>query len=181
MESERLDRLADRSLSYREVGATGVALPDGYRHFARDEMVGTGPDAFRAAAECLMTWGMHLGAGVRIEASAPRAVTGVNVLVGIGPTWLPIEAPCRVLHTIEQTDRVGFTYGTLEGHPVCGEESFSVLSGDDGAVRFVLIGFSRPDALIAKIGGPFGGVVQAKITDRYVAAIRAAVEAGTTI
>lgn len=180
MDSERLAPLADRSLSYREVGATGVELPQGYRHLARNEAVGTGRRAFQAAAECLMTWGMHRGAGMRLEASAPRAATGVNVLVGLGPSWLPIDAPCRVLHTIEQPDRVGFTYGTLEGHPVSGEESFSVLSDDDGAVRFVLIAFSRPDALVAKIGGPFGGVVQSKIADRYVGAIRSAVAADGT-
>jgi uncharacterized protein (UPF0548 family) len=177
MASDRLDSLADRALSYREVGATGVALPDGYRHLGRDEIIGAGQQQFAAAAECLMTWGMHRGAGLRVEASTPRATVGTNVLLGLGPTWSPVDAPCRVLHIVEQPDRIGFTYGTLDGHPVSGEESFSVLlDGDD--VRFVVIAFSRPASLLARLSGPLGGLAQAKLVDRYVGAVRAAAQAG---
>jgi len=173
MEQDRVERLQDLRLSYTEVGATGTALPDGYGHIGRNAVIGHGLDAFRAAGECLMTWEMHRRAGLQVTASSPRAATGTNVLVKLGPSWLPIEAPCRVLHTVEQHDRVGFTYGTLEGHPERGEESFSVLLDDD-TVRFVIIAFSRPASLASRLAGPLGRFAQGKILDRYQAAVSAA-------
>ncbi len=172
--------LADRSFSYREIGATGVELPDGYAHAGRNEVVGTGRAAFDAAAGCLMTWGMHRGAGLRISTSSPTVATGVNVLISFGPSWLPLDAPCRVVHTVEQPDRVGFTYGTLTGHPVSGEESFNVLLGEDDRVRFVLIAFSRPATWLTRLGGPLGRVARDRIIDRYTDAVRAAAEVAST-
>lgn len=173
VDSDRLARLTDLGLSYPEIGATGTSLPDGYTHIGRNTVIGEGLGAFRAAGECLMTWGMHRAAGLHVEATAPRASPGVNVLVRLGPTFLPIDAPCRVLHTVDQPDRIGFTYGTLDGHPERGEESFSILlDGDD--VRFVVIAFSRPATLVSRLAGPLGRVAQGKILDRYRDAVRAA-------
>jgi uncharacterized protein (UPF0548 family) len=174
MENDRLERLQDLPLSYPDVGATGTALPDGYGHIGRNTVIGTGLESFRAAGECLMTWEMHRRAGLHVDATAPRASRGVNVLVKVGPSWLPIDAPCRVLHTVEEHDRIGFTYGTLEGHPEEGEESFSVLLDDDGTVRFVVIAFSRPATLVTRLAGPLGRFAQGKILDRYLDAVRAA-------
>jgi uncharacterized protein (UPF0548 family) len=176
MEPDRLERLQDLPLSYSEVGATGTALPDGYGHIGRNIVIGDGLGAFRAAGECLMTWEMHRRAGLRVTASSPRAATGTNVLVRIGPSWLPLDAPCRVLHTVEQPDRIGFTYGTLEGHPEQGEESFSVLLDGD-VVRFVIIAFSRPASLATRLAGPIGRFAQGKILDRYQDAVRGAAAA----
>lgn len=166
-------RLDDLALSYDEVGATGVSLPSGYSHLGRNTVIGSGLAAFRAAGECLMTWEMHRMAGLQVEASAPRAAPGVNVLMRVGPSFLPVVAPCRVLHTVEQPDRIGFTYGTLDGHPEQGEESFSILlDGDD--VRFVVIAFSKPASLARRVVGPFGRFAQRRILDRYGDAVRAA-------
>lgn len=173
METDRLERLQDLPLSYTEVGATGTALPDGYGHIGRNIVIGEGLAAFRSAGECLMTWEMHRRAGLQVQATSPRAATGTNVLVRLGPSWVPLDAPCRVLHTVEQHDRIGFTYGTLEGHPERGEESFSVLIDDD-IVRFVIIAFSRPASLATRLAGPIGRFAQGRILDRYQDAVRAA-------
>jgi uncharacterized protein (UPF0548 family) len=167
--------LADLALTYREVGATGVALPDGYDHLARDVEIGRGEPAFRAAGEALMTWGMQRGAGLRVTASAPRAAVGVNVVVSARIGLVRVDAPCRVVHVVEQADRLGFTYGTLRGHPVSGEESFSVLLDDD-RVRFVLIAFSKPANLLTRLAGPLGRTAQAMTADRYARALRRAAE-----
>ncbi|HEY3484821.1 MAG TPA: DUF1990 domain-containing protein [Ilumatobacteraceae bacterium] len=170
---QRLDGVADLALSYREVGATGTALPKGYRHLGRDVIIGRGAEAFARAGEQLMTWGAQRGAGLTIVASADRVATGVDVIVGFGPRWMGMHGPCRVVHTVEQPDRVGFAYGTLHGHPVSGEESFNVLLDDEGRVRFVLIAFSRPATPLAKIAGPFGAMAQRSIADRYADALAA--------
>jgi uncharacterized protein (UPF0548 family) len=173
--TESLSRLDDLALSYPEVGATGHALPADARHLVRDVEIGNGEQAFRRAAEALMTWRMHTGAGARVQATAERAAVGVNLLVCLGPSWAQLEAPCRVLHVIEQPDRIGFTYGTLTGHPVSGEESFSVLAQGD-VVRFVLIGFARPSRSLAgtalRLSGPIGRSVTDAMLDRYARALR---------
>lgn len=172
-----LAHLADLSLNYSEVGATGHSLPTDARHLARRVTIGRGPDVFARAADALMTWRMHTGAGLSVRATAARAAVGVNVLIGVGPAWAQLRVPCRVLHVIDQPDRVGFTYGTLHGHPVAGEESFSVLLADD-QVSFVVIGFTRPTrsatGLALRASGPIGRAVNDRILDRYGTALQRA-------
>ena len=170
--TDRVARLADLPLTYRQVGATGHALPEGWAHLARNVEIGHGRDAFERAGDGLMTWEVHRRAGNRVHASAERAAVGVNVAVVARFGLVDIEAPCRVVHVVEQPDRLGFTYGTLRGHPVSGEESFSILLDDDGTVRFVLISFSKPATWWAKLGGPIGRMAQAQAADRYAAEAR---------
>ncbi len=172
-----LSRLDDLSLNYPEVGATGHALPNDARHLARRVEIGRGAAVFARAGEALMGWKMHTGAGMAVRATDERAGVGVNLVISLGPSWARLHAPCRVLHVIEQPDRIGFTYGTLHGHPVAGEESFSVLFDGD-IVTFVLIGFTRParslTGLGVKISGPLGRALNDRILDRYANALRRA-------
>ncbi|WP_223874608.1 DUF1990 domain-containing protein [Salinispora fenicalii] len=66
----------------------------------------------------------------------------------------------------------GFAYGTLSGHPECGEEAFLVRRGAGGQVYFEVRAFSRPDSLPARMAGPVGRLVQDLITRRYLGAMR---------
>ncbi len=77
---------------------------------------------------------------------------------------------------MDETDRQGFAYGTLPGHPETGEERFLVARMPDDGVHFSIDAFSRPATLLARIGGPLSTHVQQLITDRYVAALRTVVE-----
>ncbi|MEU2870285.1 DUF1990 family protein [Streptomyces olivoreticuli] len=64
-----------------EAGATGRAgaLPEGYGRLRVPTRIGRGRDAFEAAADALLSWGMHRAMpGVRITA-APPAAPGVTV------------------------------------------------------------------------------------------------------
>ena len=81
----RLSELATMSLTYRAVGATAGALPDGYHHVRKSAVIGCGRPRFDDAAEKVMRWGMLRGAGVRVEASTEVAAVGWHVLVGFGP------------------------------------------------------------------------------------------------
>lgn len=139
--------------TYAEVGATrNGMLPAGYRHVRYRVPLPAG--AFEVAGEAVLTWRMHRAAGVRIEASAPRAEPGVTVVsrMGLGP--LRLTAPCEVVRSVRDKQRIGFGYGTLPGHPARGEESFAVERDDDGGVWFTITAFSRPDRWFMRAAGP---------------------------
>jgi uncharacterized protein (UPF0548 family) len=147
-------------LTYREIGATrDPDLPKGYRHLRYRKALGR--DVLAAAGEAVLTWRMHREAGVRIEATAPRAATGVEVTsrLGIGP--LRLTAPCEVVWTVEDDNRIGFGYGTLPGHPARGEEAFVVERDETGEVWLTITAFSLPATWYMKAAGPLAPVLQA--------------------
>jgi hypothetical protein len=69
----------------------------------------------------------------------------------LGLRGLPV--PCRVVWTVDEPDRIGFTYGTLQGHPAAGEESFVVTREPDG-IYFTIRAYNRAAACYARLGGP---------------------------
>jgi uncharacterized protein (UPF0548 family) len=164
-----LAELAVADLTYPEVGVSrDRQSPSGYRVVQRDVVIGRGRPAFERAADGLLSWQMHRGAGFRITASASEVADGVTVLLRAG--WLAI--PCRVVYALDETSRRGFAYGTLPGHPERGEEAFVVETNDTGEVRFRIWAFSRPASLLARAGGPLTRLAQQYATSRYVAAMR---------
>ena len=167
----------DVPFTYAEVGATrdsdtGGPLPGGYHHVRYRREIGRGEAAFAAAAETLLSFGMHRRVGFAVESSAPRADPGVVVRVsaGFGPARLRI--PCRVVWTVEDAGRRGFGYGTLPGHPECGEEAFVVSLRADGTVDATIVAFSRPALWWVRAGGPLGRQAQRLVVARYAAALR---------
>jgi uncharacterized protein (UPF0548 family) len=159
-------------LTYPEHGATRAGLPSGYDQVTRDVSVGRGRAAFDRAARGLLGWQMHRAAGMSVAASAPTAEVGAVVVLGVGWGPLRLPAPCRVVYRVDESDRRGFAYGTLPGHPERGEESFVLELRADGEVRFAIRAFSRPATALARAGGPLTRVAQALFTDRYVRALR---------
>jgi uncharacterized protein (UPF0548 family) len=179
--SSRAAALAAASLTYAEVGGTQRAggLPPGYHHVTASRVVGHGRAAFDAAVADLMGWQVQLRAGVRIQASSARVVTGavVDQVIGLGPVKL--VAPCRVVLVVDEPNRQGFAYGSLPGHPEAGEESFMLsLAGPESAeVVFTTSAFSRPATLLTRAGGPIGRLVQRWMTGRYLRALDPAARA----
>jgi uncharacterized protein (UPF0548 family) len=165
-------RLRAATLTYPEVGSTARTLPAGYRHLRRTERLGSGSRVFTDAATALMSWQVHLRAGIGVSASSPTATEGTDVLLlaRIGP--LRLAAPCRVVYVIDEPGRRGFAYGTLDGHQESGEEAFVISLQDDGTVVFTVTAFSRPATLLARAAGPVGRYVQDAITGRYLRSLR---------
>ncbi len=87
------------------------------------------------------------------------------------PGW-PWAAPCRIVGVLDDSDRWGFAYGTLPGHPEQGEESFAVSIGGDDEVRFTITAFSRPGDWITRLAGPVGRAVQTAGTNGYLKALK---------
>jgi uncharacterized protein (UPF0548 family) len=167
--------------SYAEVGATrsmAVASLDD-RYLVHDETweVGSGRSAFEAASECLMTLDMQRAAGLAVIAAPDLVEDGSTFRLGIGIGRLRVNAPCRVVYTLDDTaDSSGFAYGTLDGHPESGEVRFELgLGPDEGPVHLRIASFSKPASLLARLGGPITRYLQRKVTMRYLAAIEAAV------
>ncbi|NED95526.1 DUF1990 domain-containing protein [Phytoactinopolyspora alkaliphila] len=162
-----------REYTYAEVGATRhEPLPAGYHHARRRERIGHGRAAFDAASHGLMTWAVQRGAGIRVDSTSAEVREGVELLNGVGIGPLRLRAPCRVVWTVEEPRRVGFAYGTLQGHPESGEESLILEIDDHDDVWFTITVFSRAAAWYAKIGGPVTRALQSFATRRYVDAAR---------
>ena len=184
------------SLTYVEVGGTRGELPEGYHHVRRHELIGTGEPVFRVGAAALRRWEMHRASGLRVRAhggtrfapveparttpalpvpdpKAPRPVAvGVRVACGAGVGALRIWVPCEVVWCLDKPRFFGFGYGTLPGHPECGEEAFELSLDDAGQVWFDIKAFSRPATWYSRLAGPVARAAQRRVTDRYVQAMR---------
>lgn len=161
--------LATAALTYPEAGATADTPPPGYRHFVRTRRI-PGSD-LRLAGTRLLAWQAHERAGLRVAASAPAAEPGAVVLMRLGVGPIAVRIPCRVVYVIDETDRIGFAYGTLPGHPESGEERFLLQRDDLGQVAFTVSAFSRPATALARAGGPVTRWAQDLMTDRYLRAL----------
>ncbi|MET9657673.1 DUF1990 domain-containing protein [Streptomyces sp. NPDC006510] len=170
------------TLTYPEVGATRLGpLPDGYHHLHHRTRVGRGRADFEAAGAAVTEWRLHRASGARVQASADRAGAGVGVRVSLGIGPFRFTAPCRVVWAEYEKDRIGFAYGTLAGHPECGEESFVVELADDGAVWFTVTAFSRPSAWYTRLAGPLVPMTQRWYARRLGSTLRRIVAEGRTV
>ena len=158
------------TFSYPEVGGTAGTLPSGYHHLRVSRVVGSGQELFAAAAERLLTWQAHRGAGLRVE-GAPRAVQGARMRSGLTLGPVTLWAPCEVVYVVDEPRRKGFAYGTLTGHPESGEEAFLLTLQEDDQVRFDVTAFSKPARWYSWLGGPVTRVVQRRVTEGYVRAV----------
>ena len=165
-------RALDARLSYPEVGASlDDDLPEGYRHSERRVRVGKGREAFDRAADAVMSWQIHRGAGLTVLASGqwadPDEVAVVRLTVGP----LHIDGANRVVAVVDEPDRRGFAYGTLQGHPERGEQAFIVDIDDHEVVTFTVRSFTRRASLLALAGGPLNARIQDRIAERYLMAL----------
>ncbi|MEZ5211190.1 DUF1990 domain-containing protein [Gordonia sp. PP30] len=165
---DRVRALGAAPFTYSAVGAAcGGAVPTGFHGLYRCVVIGHGDDAFATAGEALLTWQVQLRSGIRVCASSPRIAPGAVATVGVGVGPLRMTGPVRVLDVTEAPSLRAFSYGTLPGHPECGEERFAVALDEDGTVRFELTGFSRHVSRLARLGAPVARFVQRVVTDRY--------------
>jgi uncharacterized protein (UPF0548 family) len=168
LDARKTAELKRAPLTYSRAAISSGSPPDGYRVLRRQRTLST--SNLDAAAQSLLHWQVHAGAGLQVAASS--AVVGVGEVVvltiGLGP--IVLRAPCRVLDVIAEPDRRGFVYGTLPRHPESGEESFVLERHSDGTVVFTVEAVSRQASLLARLGGSITRRVQSAATDRYLRA-----------
>lgn len=160
-----LARYEDKAFTYPEVGATAGTLPAGYQHLIRRTRIGSGEAVFERAGDALRTWKMQSGSGLRVATDGPSDV-GRTVVLALGrPIGLAI--PCRVVWTVDEPCRRGFGYGTLPGHPECGEESFILDLDDDDSVWLTVTAFTRPGDTVVRVLSPVARAIQSHFIGRY--------------
>ncbi|WP_019202055.1 DUF1990 family protein [Tsukamurella sp. 1534] len=107
------------------------AGPAGYRRSEVSAVIGHGEDTFRRAAAALLRWGVKTASGFAV---APEGAVrpGLRVTVTARVAGVTVTEPVQVVDVVDTPERAGFSYRTLPGHPVRGEEAFVVhRDGDD--------------------------------------------------
>ncbi|MCW2919934.1 MAG: hypothetical protein JWN52_8002 [Actinomycetia bacterium] len=161
------------NLTYDEVGATREGpLPEGYSHLRERTLLGQGPAVLQAATDAVLDWWMHRAVGVRIDSGGRRAAPGVTATVRLGVGPFSLLAPCEVIWAEEGERRAGFAYGTLPGHPECGEEAFIVSRDFEDDVWLTVTAFSRPATWYTRAGGPLVPVMQRAYARRCGSVLR---------
>lgn len=168
-EAEELRRAP---LTYPDVGATRGRLPAGYGHLTRTVTVGGGQARFDEASRVLLGWEMHRRAGLTVRSSDEPLVDGAVAVLRLGLGRISLRIPVRVVYVVDEPRRRGFAYGTLPGHPECGEELFLVELSDDDRVTLTIRAFSRAATVLARVGGPVSRRGQVWMTERYLRALR---------
>ncbi|WP_020386928.1 DUF1990 family protein [Kribbella catacumbae] len=167
----KLDDLRDRRFSYDAVGSTlRDETPPGYHRLDYRVRIGAGDEVFRRAGEALMTWKAHHAAGVPVEATDSPVVVGTNSLGRLGVASVGLPVPCRVVWVVDEPDRIGFAYGTLEGHPQAGEESLVVTREPDG-IYYTIRAYSRAGTWYTRLGGPVARAAQKLVAQHYAKAL----------
>lgn len=163
---------AREALTYTEVGASGGGRPpEAYALLEDITPVGRGRASWERVAGALLRWDLHREARMVLATTAPTTQLGCTVVNAalFGPVAL--LAPCRVVAVVDEPARRGFAYGTLPGHPLAGEEQFTVELHDDGRVRLRIRSFSRPTGLLRLLPGA-ARAGQRLVNRRYAAAAR---------
>jgi len=173
--------LAARDLNYGPVGATRpdddrwTSPPVGHRSYERTVRVGQGEADWQAAAAAVLAWGVKTRSGFAVEPGPgvdPLVTAGADywLVASLGP--FTVREPVRVIAVVDETARCGFAYGTLDGHPVSGEESFVVHRSPDGAVWLTLRSLTRPASGRWRVAFPAILLAQRWYRFRYLRALR---------
>ena len=168
------------NLSY---GAVGLTCPDdeawseypkGYRRHAVTTMIGHGRRCWDAAALAVLDWQVKTRSGFTVEPvigdRRVRANAEYRLTAHLGP--ITVREPVRVVAVVNRPTRRGFAYGTLDGHPVSGEEAFVVHRNPAGEVWLTLRSLTRASRGRWRWTFPALLLVQQYYRRRYQTALR---------
>lgn len=165
--------------SYRELcGSRDGACPLGYFPDRHRFTLGRSEECFRRAAAALRSWQVFDTPWVTLTNRDADFKVGATLVLLVRHLGFYSLIGNRVVYLIEEERRVGFGYGTLEGHAFAGEERFLVEWLASGEVVFDLFAFSRPTLALAKAGRPVTRRFQAAGAAQYGAAMQRAVRKG---
>lgn len=161
------------------MGATTLAdpvwarKPGGYRAYEHTVLVGFGDGFWNSASADLLNWGVKTRSGFEVwPAPECRVASGDRVWLRAGVGLVGVREPAFVVSVVDELDRRGFAYGTLEGHPVAGEEAFVLHRGPDGRVWLTRRSLTRAPQGAWRLAFPLALVAQRWYRRRYQRAVR---------
>lgn len=159
---EFLDSAARMSFSYPDIGATRGELPGGYSYYDHNRiLIGNGDRAWEHARQAVRGWKMFDLGWCGICWPDTPIEEGRSVAMMARHLGFYSLNAARIVYTIDEPNRFGFTYGTLADHAESGEERFMVeLDGTTGEVFYDLYSFSRPTHPLARLGSPYARYLQ---------------------
>jgi uncharacterized protein (UPF0548 family)/ligand-binding SRPBCC domain-containing protein len=113
--------------------------PDPASPWRRSEIsavVGRGDEAFRRAVADVLSWRVKTRSGFRIDDES-RVTPGARRTVTARVGGVRILEPVEVAAVVDTPSRAGFSYRTLPGHPLTGEEAFIVHRAQDDVILTV--------------------------------------------
>lgn len=106
------------------------------RRFEASALIGSGDEVWERASHDVLLWKVKTRSGFAVD--DPRPVSsGAQLTISARVMGISIREPVEVTTVVESASRVGFSYRTLPGHPVSGEEAFIVHR--DGAEVFLTL------------------------------------------
>ena len=182
----------DHGLNYAAIGATArpdvIAFPpSGFKAAECRHRIGSGARRFDLAGRALMTWGALRSAGYRVEDVRPEEAALSPR--GAGPLYLEDGTPwitpgmtamvsavepvvssgrVKVITVIDEPGRIGFVYGSMNGHSEIAERSLVVEHDGDDAVWVTLR--SLWEAPVSRLGrfARNAETLQRKVDERIV-------------
>lgn len=96
-----------------------------HRRHESTTLIGRGDAVWERAVRDVLRWEVKTRSGFAVDAGHP-VVPGERVTVTARLLGVTVREPVQVDTVVETASRAGFSYRTLPGHPVSGEEAFIV-------------------------------------------------------
>lgn len=175
-----ISQLRDSQYSYREVGATALAIPRSYHVDHNRLRLGSGATIWERAICAIKSWEMFRLGWVQLCWPDTPIRAGCDVAILVRHCGCYSLNGARIVYLVNDdgpTKRFGFAYGTLSDHAESGEERFVVeWDQDEDAVYYDLLAFSRPAQLLSRIGFPVSRFLQKRFAADSKAAMAAFVD-----
>ena len=164
-----LDVARASDLTYDHVGSLDAATD---RRVHREHLVlGRGERCFGDAVAGLRAWACHDGIRATVHPRDAALEVGETVLIVLPAGPFAIVVPDRIVAVVDEADRFGFAYGTLDGHQERGEESFLIRHHDDDTVVATIAVDAGPATTAARLAAPLVLVFQRVALRRYLRAL----------
>lgn len=172
----------DSGFSYEFVGASRGVPPAGWATDQNRMKIGNGRSDFENAKRAIRNWRMFDMSWVRLCWPESPIENGRVVAILICHFGFYSLNAARIVYVIDEPDRFGFAYGTLQDHAESGEERFLVeFTPETGDVVYDLFAFSRPGHFLSHLGYPLARSLQKKFAAGSMAAMVQAVGSGSSL
>ena len=158
--------------NYTPILGTQQVSVQGFDNDHSSILLGQGEQVWEKAKMTLLNWQQFPISWTKVYNDKTPLEEGQTVIVLFrlfGIWWLNAT---RIVYTLDEPDRFGFAYGTVEGHVESGEECFWIERDEKGDIYYHIKAFSKPDFWLARLGYPMARRYQKKFVRDSMERIR---------